>query len=94
MHVFSIAQMAHIVTYLFHRVNRVIDRMRQITLDMDSTVHTVYGTQEGARVEYNSHKPEVRLLSPSLLHSGMRLLRRAPSSLDPVEKSSFPTMCS
>ena len=66
MYVFNIAQMARIITHLVHRVNGVIDRLRQVTLDLDSTVTTVHGKQEGARVGYNPHKPGMRSYHPLL----------------------------
>jgi len=58
--------MVRIITHLLHRVNRVIDRLRQGTLDLDSTVLTVYGKQEGARVGYNPHKRGKRSYHPLL----------------------------
>ena len=56
--------MARITTDLLHQVNGTFDQLRQVTLDLDSTVLTVYGKQGGARVGYNPHKPGKRSYHP------------------------------
>ena len=61
-----IAQRARIITHLLHRVNGVIDHLKRVTLDLDSTVLTVYGKQEGARLGYNPHKRGKRSYHPLL----------------------------
>jgi len=66
MYVFNIGQMARITTDLLHQVNGAFDGLREVTLDLDSTVLTVYGKQGGARVGYNPHKPGKRSYHPLL----------------------------
>lgn len=64
--VFNIGQMARITTDLLHQVNGAFDGLREVALDLDSTVLTVYGKQGGARVGYNPHKPGKRSYHPLL----------------------------
>jgi hypothetical protein len=46
----------------------------EIILDLDSTVETVYGNQEGAAVGANSHKPGRKSLHPLLAFEGQSRL--------------------
>lgn len=58
-----------------------------LILDLDSTVETVYGNQQGAEVGYNSHKRGRKSLHPLLVYEGQsRMLLNA--SLRPGNTSS------
>ncbi|MDW7682371.1 MAG: transposase, partial [bacterium] len=41
-------------------------KLQSITLDVDSTVKTVYGHQQGAAKGYNPHKPGAKSYHPLL----------------------------
>lgn len=65
-----VAQISRISASLLNKIQRGYDRLPRATLDLDSTVLTVYGKQAGVPTQvgmgYNPHKPGKRSYRPLL----------------------------
>lgn len=49
---------------------RILSKQNRVILDFDSSVHTVYGNQEGAEVGYNPRDPGKNSMHPLYIFEG------------------------